>query len=219
MLNEEALPGEQGSAAWLMERVGKVTASNFKHVMDVLKNGNPSAKRQQYLLDIVIERLTGKPTEHYMTDPMMRGVEMEPFARMRYEAESGNLVTESGFIHHHELAFVGGSPDGLVGDDGMIEIKCPTTRTHIEQWLSGECEHLPQIQGLLWITGRAWCDFISYDERLPQERLQYCCKRIMRDDTYIELLSAGVIKFLSEVDGMLVGIEAKSASGNEEDPT
>lgn len=201
-------PGEQGSIEWLMARVGRVTASNFKHVMDVLKNGKPSAKREGYLYDVVIERLTGKPTERYVNDAMLHGTEMEPLARMAYEARTGSIVTEVGLIHHPTLEGVSGSPDGLLDDDGIIEIKAPTSRTHIETMLSGECEHQAQIQGLLWILGRQYCDFISFDNRLP-EPLQMHIQRVERDDAYIETLSAGVIAFLAEVQAMVDRLKSR----------
>lgn len=195
-------PGVQGGIDWLMQRVGFCTASNFKHVMDFTKAGKPSAKRDGYVLDVVIERLTSKPTEHFINDAMLHGSEMEPLARMQFEAQTGAIVAETGFIHHPTLQWVGGSPDGLLDDDGIIEIKAPTSRTHIETMLSGECEHQAQIQGLLWILGRQYCDFISFDNRLP-EPLQIYVQRIHRNEAYIEALSAGVIAFLAEVKAMI----------------
>lgn len=188
---------EQGSIAWLMERVGMVTCSRFKDVQDITKAGKRSAKGYGYLMDVVQERLTGRPVEHYMNDAMMHGTEYEPIARMAYEAQTGNMVESIGFVHHTSIAGVGGSADGLLGEDGIIEIKCPTTRTHMETLL-GEFEHDSQIQGLLWVLNREYCDFISFDDRLP-EGLQLFVKRVTRDDAYIAKLEADVIAFLAEV--------------------
>lgn len=195
-------PGEQGSAEWLYERVGFCTASRFADVLDKLKNGTPGAKRKNYLLEVVAERITGRPVEHYVNAAMERGTEMEPFARAAYESQTGALVEETGFIHHPTLQWVGGSCDGLVDDDGIIEVKAPTTITHIKTLLSKECEHLPQIMGYLWITGRKWADFISYDDRLPAP-LDIYIQRIERDADYIAMLETEVVAFLAEVAALV----------------
>lgn len=200
-------PGEQGSAEWLYQRVGFCTASRFADVLDKLKNGTPGAKRKNYLLEVVAERITGQPVEHYVNAAMERGTEMEPSARAAYEANTGALVEETGFIHHKTLQFVGGSPDGFVDDDGIIEIKAPTTQTHIKTLLSQECEHLPQIQGYLWLTGRAYCDFISYDDRVPAP-LDLYVQRIERDDAYCAMLEAEINVFLAEVAALVAKLKA-----------
>lgn len=190
---------EQGSPAWLAERVGHCTASRFKDVMDFLKSGKEGAKRAGYRMELVVERLTGSATEHYVNDFMAWGTENEPMAIMAYEAHTGAMVARKGFIHHPTVPMCGGSVDGLVGEDGIIEIKCPATGTHIKTLLGAECEHLPQIQGYLWIIGRKWCDFISYDPRLP-DGLQLYIQRIARDDDYVSELAGNVFQFLAEVD-------------------
>ena len=196
-------PGEQGSVEWLMERVGCVTASRFKDVMDKLKSGKAGAKRNAYLWEVVIERLTGKPAQHFESTAMMHGTEHEPQARMAHEAASGLMVLETGFIHHPTLARVGGSPDGLIGDDGGAEYKCPfNSAVHLQTWLEGmPDEHLPQIQGLMWITGRQWWDFGSFDPRLPPH-LNLYIERIKRDEPYIRLLQIEVEVFLAEVEAL-----------------
>lgn len=194
--------GDQRSIEWIMSRVAHVTCSRFADVMDKLKNGNPGAKRTKYMLDVVAERISGTPTEHYVTAAMERGVMMEPMARAAYEAKTGCIVDECGFIHHPTLQWVGGSLDGFVDDQGIIEIKAPTTSTHLTTILSGECLHLPQIMGYLWLTGRQWCDFISYDDRMP-EPLNLYIQRIPRNDAYIAALEAEVRVFLGEVDALV----------------
>lgn len=202
---------EQGSAAWLAERVGHCTASRFRDVMDFLKNGREGAKRAGYRMELVIERLTGNAFEHYVSGVMEWGIEQEGAARMAYEARTGEMVLQPGFRHHPTIKMFGGSVDGEVGNDGIIEIKCPTTPTHIKTLLNGmDEEHKPQTQGYLWITGRQWCDFISYDPRLP-DGLQLYVQRIPRDDDYVAELAGNVLKFLAEVDEMEQRLRAIAA--------
>lgn len=206
----DAERGEQSSVEWLVARSGHVTCSRFADVLDKLKNGTPGAKRKNYLLEVVAERISGRPVDHFVNAAMEHGIEKEPLARMCYEARRGVLVEETGFVHHPTLKWVGGSVDGLVDDDGMIEVKAPTTITHIKTMLTQECEHLPQIHGYLWINQRSWCDFISFDDRMPPP-LDLYVQRIERDDQYIKALEAEVIAFLAEVDAMvsrLTGAEA-----------
>lgn len=193
-------PGEQGSIEWLMERTGYVTASRFKDVMDYTKAGKPGAKRTAYLWEVVIERLTGKPVDHWTSTAMQHGTEFEPMARMAYEAATGNMVDQVGFHKHPTIAYVGGSPDGLVGDDGGCEFKCPfNSANHLQCFLSGMPEeHTAQVQGLMWLHGRQWWDFCSYDPRLNGP-LQVYLQRQERNDEYIAKLEAEIIKFLAEV--------------------
>ncbi len=194
-------PAEQGSAAWLQQRMGQCTASRFKDVLDFTKAGNEGAKRAAYRMELVIERITGSAFERFVTEAMAWGTEQEPAARMAYESLTGALVEQTGFVPHPSIPMCGGSPDGLIDDDGGVEFKCPTTPTHIKAILSGECEHLPQIQGLMWITGRQWFDYCTYDPRLPHG-LRLHVQRVKRDEEYIAKLSAEVIRFLSEVDAI-----------------
>lgn len=191
-------PGEQGSIEWLMARIGFCSGSRFADVLDFTQKGKPGAKRTTYLWELVSERLTGKPVERFVNAAMEWGTAYEGEARMAYEAFTGNMVAEQGFLHHPTVAMCGGSVDGLVDDDGMVEFKCPSTSTHLKTVLSGECEHLPQIMGYLWITGRKWCDFVSYDPRLPAP-LNLYIKRIDADAEYITNLDREVQKFLAEV--------------------
>lgn len=192
----------QGSAEWLAERCGSVTASRFSDVLAKIKSGE-SASRRNYRAEIVCERLTKTPADHFETAEMRRGTEQEPHARMAYEAMTGSFVVEQGFIKHPTIAWCGASPDGFIGDDGGIEIKCPNTAQHIDALLKGmDSDHIAQVQGNLWVSGRRWWDFISYDSRLP-EHLQLYVQRVNRDDTYIAKMEAEVKAFLAEVDELL----------------
>lgn len=210
MIDSALNPGEQGSVEWLFERVGKGTASRFKDATLFLKNGGESAKRYDYRMELIVERLTGTPSEHYVSEYMRWGSDQEKAARMAYERKTGNLVLVPGFINHPTVPMCGGSPDGLVDDDGIIEVKAPTSSTHIETLLTEECEHLPQIQGNLWVTGRQWADFISFDPRLPVG-LQLFVQRIHRNEEYIAKLAAGVRQFLGETAAMLEKLLARAA--------
>ena len=188
----------QGSPEWAAARAGRATASRFSDVMAKIKSGE-AAVRRNYRAELVVERMTGIPVEGFMSKEMMWGIDQEPEARARLEEETGVLVEEIGFVAHPEVA-AGASPDGLIGDDGGLEIKCPNTSTHIGYLLGGMTpDHVPQVQGNMWMTGRAWWLFVSFDPRMP-EKLQLYKQMIPRDDAYIRLLEAEVRKFLREVD-------------------
>jgi YqaJ-like viral recombinase domain len=198
----------QGTHDWLMERVGFCTASRFKDVLAVLKSGKPAAARQNYLTEIICERLTGQPVEHFVNAAMKWGTEQEPHARAAYCKKSGNGVTAVGFMRHKTIK-AGASPDGVIDMDGGLEIKCPTSATHLDTLMNGMSEdHLPQVQGGMWITGLAWWDFVSYDPRMP-EPLQLHIQRIERDDAYIAALEASVVGFLGEVDETVSNLLAR----------
>ena len=214
-------PGEQGSVDWLMSRVGHCTASRFRDVLDELKSGKPGAKRIAYEWEIVIETITQAPAQHYESAAMQHGTNNEPFARMHYESRTGNIVMETGFHHHPEIKRVGGSPDGLIDDDGGLEIKCPfNSANHLACFLNGMPEeHTAQIQGLMWITGRKWWDFVSYDPRLP-EPLDMYVQRIERDEKYIANLQEKVLGFLQNVYITLTKLNpaAQAPTGTEVNP-
>lgn len=205
-------PGEQGSVEWLMERVGHVTASRFCDVMAKLKNGSPAKARNDYVWELVIERLTQKPKQHYTTEAMLWGTEQEQFSKMDYEARTGRIVEKSGFVKHPSMAWVGGSPDGLIDDDGGWESKSPySSAVHLQTILTGmPADHTAQVQGLMWITGRAWWDFSSFDPRLPPE-YQHHIQRIERDDDYIANLAGEVAAFLGEVEDRLMQLAERVA--------
>jgi hypothetical protein len=156
--------------------------------------------RKKYMRRLVAERLTGKPTESYSSAHTERGTEQEPYARLEYEAVTGNLVQEVGFIRHLHL-MAGASPDGLIDNDGGIEIKSVIPTVQIETIERGglPAAHRAQVQGNLWITGRRWWDYCSYSPLLP-EHLRLQVYRVDRDDEYISTLSTEVSRFLEEVD-------------------
>lgn len=191
----------QGTPEWLAARAGHVTASRFCDVMARLKGGGEAATRRTYKLQLVTERLTGLPCETYKNVAMEWGTQTEPFARAAYETERGLMVDETGFLLHPSVKWVGGSPDGLVAADGLVEIKCPhNSVVHVESMSGGmPTEHRAQVQGLLWITGRQWADFISYDPRMPA-KMQLYVERVTRDEDYITKLAAEVAQFLVDVD-------------------
>lgn len=169
--------------------------------MAVRKDKKEAAPRFNYRIELICERLTGQPSTRFVSKYMEWGTEHEPAARMAYEARSGAMVLVPGFTKHPAIPYCGGSVDGLVDDDGIIEIKAPDTTTHIETLLAGDMpeDHKPQVQGYLWITGRQYCDFISYDPRLPAG-LDLFVKRVARDDYYIAELAGNVTQFLAECD-------------------
>lgn len=190
---------DQRSDDWHAARCGKATASRFEDLVATLKSGGPAQASKDYMTELVVERLTGVPYPDYVNAAMRWGNEYEDAARAAYERRTGVQVEETGFIAHDTL-LAGCSPDGLVDWDGLIEIKCPfNSAVHIETLLLGmPKEHMPQIQGQMWITGRQWCDFVSYDPRMP-EPLQLYVQRIPRDPAFIADLERKVTSFLAEV--------------------
>lgn len=203
----------QGTPEWLAARAGHCTASRFADVLARLKGGGEAAGRKAYKLQLVTERLTGQPVETYKNAAMEHGTLTEPFARAAYETVRELMVDETGFLLHPSMEWVGGSPDGLVGEEGLIEIKCPyNSVVHVETLTGGmPTEHRAQVQGLLWITGRQWADFISFDPRMP-EKLRLYVERVQRDDDYIKALAEEVEKFLAEVDKQHQWILLKEAA-------
>jgi putative phage-type endonuclease len=190
----------QGTPEWFAQRLGKVTASRVADVIAKTKTGY-STSRANYLAQLVAERLTGQAAESFSNAAMQHGTETEPLARMAYETETGLMVTEVAMIDHPTIPMTGASPDGLVGESGLVEIKCPNTATHIDTLLSDKAptKYIPQMQWQMVCTGRAWCDFVSFDPRLPED-MQLFVKRVERDDAYIAELEAEVKTFLIEVE-------------------
>ena len=191
---------EQRTEDWYAARLGKATASRFKDIITNTKAGSYGAGRRNYRSELTIERLTGRSSERFTSSAMEWGMDTEELARLRYSLRTHNQVELVGFLQHDEL-MAGASPDGLVGTDGQIEIKCYNTANHIEALKTDRMpsEHMAQVQGQLWITGRAWCDFISFDPELPPQA-QLFIQRIVRDDEYIKMLESEIRSFLAELD-------------------
>ena len=190
---------EQGSEEWLKIRLGKVTASGVADVLAKTKSG-VSASRGNYLIKLAIQRVTGVVEEGFTNDAMQWGIDNEAQARVAYEVVSGNFVDQIGFVEHPSIKWFGCSPDGLVNSDGLVEIKCPNSATH---WSYIKDDGPPtkyyiQMQAQMACTGRSWCDFVSFDPRMP-ERSRLFIKRVMRENDYIAEMEAEVKKFLDEV--------------------
>jgi putative phage-type endonuclease len=190
----------QGTAEWLQERCGKVTASRIADLMAKTRSGW-GASRANYAAQLVAERLTGCVTPSFTNAAMIHGTETEPEARRAYEFFIDRDVQQVGFIPHPEIENAGASPDGLIGDDGLLELKAPQTATHIDTLLSGAIpdKYYKQMQFQMACTGREWCDFASYDNRLP-ERMRLFVKRVERDAEAIAEIETEVRAFLAEID-------------------
>jgi putative phage-type endonuclease len=191
---------EQRTDDWFNARLGKVTASKVSDVVAKTKSGY-SASRDNYMAQLVCERITGKATEGFSSAAMEWGTNQEPLARAAYEAHENILVDEVGFIQHPTIEMSGASPDGLVGTDGLVEIKCPNTSTHIETLLNQSVpkKYMDQMYWQMLCTGRQWCDFVSYDPRMPVD-LQLFIVRVHRKHEYMQNLEEEVKMFLEEVD-------------------
>lgn len=198
---------QQGTTEWFMARLGKVTASRVSDIIAKTKSGY-STSRQNYLAQLVVERLTQKQTETYTNAAMQWGTDTEPLARAAYEIANDLMVDEVGFVDHPSIAMAGASPDGLVGTDGLVEIKCPNTATHIETLLNDtiKSEYKTQMQWQMACTGRLWTDFVSFDPRMPSKH-QMKVIRVNRDDATIKMLEDEVSKFLLEVTKTVQRIE------------
>ena len=198
---------EQRTEEWFAARCGKVTASRVADIIAKTKTG-ASASRENYLAQLVCERLTGKPAESYSNAAMSWGTEQEEFARAAYEARMDILVTEVGFVDHPWIVMSGASPDGLASE-GMVEIKCPNTATMIETLLSQKVpgKYITQMQFQMACTGRKWCDYVSFDPRMPA-KAQMFVRRVDRDDEYIAEIEAEIVKFLAEVESQVQKLNA-----------
>lgn len=189
---------QQGTPEWAECRRGIATASGFADILATIKSGEAAARRN-YRARLVVERLTGKTLSAFQTPAMRQGTEREPDARSAYEVRTGRWVKEVGFCRHDTLE-AGASPDGMIEEDGGVEFKCPELATHLAYLrLDGmPAEYVAQVQGCLWITGRAWWDFASYSPDFP-ERLQLVVRRVQRDEKYIAGLALAVEVFMGEV--------------------
>lgn len=190
----------QGSPEWHQVRLGKVTASRVADVVAKTKSGY-GASRANYMAQLIAERLTGSPTEGFTNAAMQWGTEKEPDARAAYEFLTDADVTQVSFVDHPNISMTGASPDGLVLEHGLVEIKCPNTATHIETLLTGAVptKYATQMFWQMACTGRQWCDFVSYDPRLPAS-MSLFVKRLVRDEERIKELESEVGAFLNELD-------------------
>jgi len=191
---------EQQTEQWHSARLGKVTASRMSDLMARTKTGY-GASRANYMTELVLERLTGRRAEGYTNAAMQWGIDTEADAKAAYEFRANAEIVSVGFIDHPLIDMTGASPDGLIGEDGLIEIKCPNSATHIEYLLTGMVpkKYELQMQWQMACTGRQWCDFVSYDPRLPPN-LSMLLKKIDRDDDLIAMMEIEVREFLDEVD-------------------
>ena len=204
---------EQRSDEWRTLRAGKVTASRISDVLAELKSGKgEAATRRNYRAEIIAETLTGIPCDSFISKEMQWGIDTEPFARAAYELTQDVTVDTVGFAVHPAIPRFGASPDGLVSDIGLVEFKCPLTSTHLDYILAGEVpsEYQPQMLAAMACTCREWCDFVSFDPRLP-ERFQLFVKRFYRHEGRIREMELKVERFLGEVDEVLARLESASS--------
>lgn len=194
---------EQGTESWLRDRIGHLTASRMCDVLAATKNG-PSASRKNYTAQLVAERLTGVRQDSFTNSAIEWGTLNESFARSEYEIRVGDLVVQCGFVKHPRIEWCGASPDGIVGDDGLTEFKCPNTATHIEYLLAGKppAKYKPQMLLQLACTQRQWCDFVSYDPRMPEEHKLFIV-RFEPKPSEIEEIESAAREFLAEVQAVV----------------
>lgn len=198
---------EQRTDEWFAARLGKVTASCLHKVLAKTKTGY-GADRANYMTQLVLERITGMKADSYTNAAMQWGLDQEPFARAAYEAHTGVFVDEVGFVPHPTIDMAGASPDGLVGQDGMVEIKCPDSKTALECWLSDnpiEGKYFAQMQWQMRCADRAWCDYVVFDPRMPT-KAQLFIARVKRDDLWLKVAEDEVMKFLADVDAKVAAL-------------
>jgi putative phage-type endonuclease len=203
---------QQGTNEWHQLRLGKVTASRVADILAKTKTG-PSASRGNYLIELALQRVTKTIEESYTNAAMEWGTQTEPQARVAYEVKTGNFVDQVAFVDHPTIAGFGCSPDGLVGTDGLIEIKCPNSATHWSYIKANEPpnKYFIQMQAQMAVTGAKWCDFVSFDSRMP-ERSQLLIVHIPRDPEYILYMEAEIKQFLSEVEREVELMEKRNES-------
>jgi len=190
---------EQGSEQWKLDRLGKVTASPVKNVMSNGRGNAPSKMAETYMMELIAEILTGQSKAFFENDAMKWGTETEPQARDTYSVKNDFvIVREVAYVEHNDHILI--STDGLIGDDGLLEIKCPNTTTQIKRALSDDysADYKAQIQMQLWVTERQWCDFVSFDPRLDCEA-GYLQQRVFRDEEYIEEMKTKVYAFIEKM--------------------
>lgn len=201
---------KQGSPEWLQARYGQATASRISEIMAKTPSGAWGSSRKNYAAELILARLTEKPIETYTSPAMQWGVDTEPLARAAYEFRFDVYVEEVGFIPHPHIELSGASPDGLVGEDGLVGFKCPETATHIATLLGAAIpkSYVYQNQWEMACTGRQWCDWVSFDPRMP-ENMKLFCERIERDEKLIKDLEKEVQRFLDEVAAKVYKLKQK----------
>ena len=197
----------QRTDEWYACRLGKVTASRVADIMAKTKSG-PSASRKNYMAELVCERLTGAKADSFTSSAMQWGIDHEAEARQAYEAQAFVDVVQVGFVNHPSIEMAGCSPDGLVELDGLVEIKCPNSAKHIETLLSRESDkqYFAQMQMQMACTGRKWCDFVSFDPRLPGD-LSIFIHRVERDEAFIAEMEKEIRAFLEELDATVEALK------------
>ncbi|ATO56895.1 lambda exonuclease family protein [Bartonella sp. 1-1C] len=206
---------EQRTAEWFQARLGKVTASNVYNVISRTARNLPTSKYEEYKIKLMTERLVGEISDSYTTAAMQRGIEHEGDALKEYSFIYDREVTPCGFIQHPTIEMAGASPDGLIGENGLIEIKCPQSVNHLRFWMTEKIkpEYLAQMQFQMACTGRQWCDFVSYDPRFSGQsaHLRLKVQRIHRNDEQIESINQAVEAFLEEIEQDIKQITAQAA--------
>ena len=194
---------QQGSKEWLDCRLGRITASRMSDVLSNGRGGNPSKLAESYMFELIAERLTGESKPFFENEAMRWGTETEPQARAMYELMEDVNVTEVAFIEHSE--FIGVSPDGLIGGNGLIEIKAPNTTTQLKRALteSYSSDYKAQIQMQLWVSGREWLDFLSFDPRLDCDA-SYLLERVYRDEKYISEMKTKTNEFIDKMKEIII---------------
>ena len=206
---ENRIAVQQGTPEWFQMRLGKVTASRVADILAKTKTG-PSASRQNYLIELALQRTTGIIQESYSNAAMEWGTQTEPQARVAYEVRTNNFVDQLAFVDHPSIAWFGCSPDGLVSDRGLVEIKCPNSPTHWEYFKAKKApnKYVIQMQAQMAVTGRDWCDFVSFDPRMP-DRSQLLIAQVPKDPEFILFMETEIKQFLSEVE-----VEVNLMKGN-----
>ena len=206
---------DQQTLDWLKERIGCLTASRMADAIAYLKNGKEGEARKKLKIDIVAERMTDTMVSRYVTDAMHWGIENEQLAKDRYEEITGRLITPCGFALHDSIPYFGASPDGLIGDDGLIEVKCPTSATFVS-WCMGNIVpemHEPQMLAQLAVTGRKWVDFFAFDPRVKFYDHQYFLRRFEPPKKDIEIIEQAAKSLLSEVEQLFEQVTTSVTEG------
>ncbi|EJF84068.1 hypothetical protein MCU_00736 [Bartonella elizabethae Re6043vi] len=206
---------EQRTAEWFQARLGKVTASNVYNVLSKTAKGMPTSKYEDYKIKLMTERLTEEISQSYTTPAMQWGIEHEEDALREYAFIYDTEITQCGFIQHPTIQMAGASPDGFVGEDGLVEIKCPQSPNHLRFFIDSNIkpEYHAQMQFQMACTGRKWCDFVSYNPNFvgKSTSLRMKIKRINRDEEQIEQINQAVEIFLAEIEQEMQKILTKAA--------